>query len=71
MENGNAPNFTRNLCSGFLRTINLTLKRRTVQPSNDPQIDPEMIAVFLVIDPEMIHRESYEWRRSVGPWIAQ
>ena len=54
-------------CSGFLRTINLTLKRRAVQPPkwtllwNDPHIDPRVIAVILIIDPEMIPSEFYKW----------
>ena len=27
------------------------------QPSNDRQIDPEMIPIFLLVDPEMIPKE--------------
>ena len=27
------------------------------QPWNDPQIDPEMIPIFLLVDPEMIPKE--------------
>ena len=63
--------------SGFLRTINLTLKRRAVQPPkwtllwNDPRIDPRVIAVIFIIDPERIPSEFYKWGQKVRLWIAQ
>ena len=31
--------------------------RNDPQPWNDPQIDPEMIPIFLLVDPEMIPKE--------------
>ena len=31
--------------------------RNDPQPLNDPQIDPEMIPTFLLVDPEMIPKE--------------
>ena len=31
--------------------------RNDPQPWNDPQIDPEMIPTFLLVDPEMIPKE--------------
>ena len=41
----------------------VNIMKNTVQPRNDPQpwkdpqIDPEMIPIFLLVDPEMILKE--------------
>ena len=40
--------------------------RNDPQPWNDPEIDPEMTPIFLLVDPENIT----EWRGNIGLWIA-
>ena len=35
----------------------VNIVENSVQPRNDPQIDPKMILIFLLVDPEMILKE--------------
>ena len=39
------------------RETGLYSPRNDPQPWNDPQIDPEMIPIFLLVDPEMIPKD--------------
>ena len=47
----------KNDAPGFVQPPKWSRPRNDPRPWNDPQIDPEMIPTFLLVDPEMIPKE--------------